>query len=126
MAACGNESTGAPKPYLTEPPMATEVPVTPTEVPATPTPTQVPATPTPEVDWYQAMLDRSVMYRGNNARLKKVIEKARNGETVNIATLGGSITEGANATPWTLGYAYRFAEKFAAEYGVNGGEISAM
>ena len=129
MAACGNESTGAPKPYLTEPPMVsevpatpTEVPVTPTEVPATPTPTQTPATPTPEVDWYQAMLDRSVMYKGNNARLKKVIEKARSGETVNIATLGGSITEGANATPWTLGYAYRFAEKFAAEYGVNGGE----
>ena len=129
MAACGNESTGAPKPYLTEPPMVsevpatpTEVPVTPTEVPATPTPTQTPATPTPEVDWYQAMLNRSVMYKGNNARLKKVIEKARSGETVNIATLGGSITEGANATPWTLGYAYRFAEKFAAEYGVNGGE----
>ena len=129
MAACGNETTGAPKPYLTEPPMMTETP-TPTDVPTnapTPTavpvtPTEVPVTPTPEVDWYQAMLERSVMYKGNNARLKKVIEKARNGETVNIATLGGSITEGANATPWTLGYAYRFAEKFAAEYGVNGGE----
>ena len=68
------------------------------------------------------MLDRSVLSTGNNARLKKVIEKARSGETVNIVTLGGSITEGANATPWTLGYAYRFAEKFATEYGVNGGE----
>lgn len=129
MAACGNETNGAPKPYLTEPPMMTETP-TPTDVPTeapTPTavpvtPTEVPVTPTPEVDWYQAMLERSVMYKGNNARLKKVIEKARNGETVNIATLGGSITEGANATPWTLGYAYRFAEKFAAEYGVSGGE----
>lgn len=129
MAACGNETNGAPKPYLTEPPMMTETP-TPTDVPTeapTPTavpvtPTEIPVTPTPEVDWYQAMLERSVMYKGNNARLKKVIEKARNGETVNIATLGGSITEGANATPWTLGYAYRFAEKFAAEYGVNGGE----
>lgn len=129
MAACGNETNGAPKPYLTEPPMMTENP-TPTDVPTkapTPTavpvtPTEVPVTPTPEVDWYQAMLERSVMYKGNNARLKKVIEKARNGETVNIATLGGSITEGANATPWTLGYAYRFAEKFAAEYGVSGGE----
>ena len=126
MAACGNETNGAPKPYLTEPPVATgtptptEAPVTPTETPVTPT--EVPVTATPEVDWYQAMLDRSVMYKGNNARLKKVIEKARSGETVNIATLGGSITEGANATPWTLGYAYRFAEKFAAEYGVNGGE----
>ncbi len=129
MAACDKETTGAPKPYLTEPPMATEAP-TPTDVPTeAPTPTAEPTnppaadlTPTPEVDWYQAMLDRSVMYKGNNARLKKVIEKARSGETVNIATLGGSITEGANATPWTLGYAYRFAEKFAAEYGVNGGE----
>ena len=131
MAACDKETKGAPNPYSTEPPRITETAepsltdaptATPTDVPtSTPTPNPT-ATPTPEVDWYQAMLDRSVMSTGNNARLKKVIEKARNGETVNIATLGGSITEGANATPWTLGYAYRFAEKFAAEYGVNGGE----
>lgn len=139
VAACDKENTGAPKPYATEPPRITEtvtpeptVNPSPTDLPtATPTSTSAnpsstdltpTSTPMPEDDWYQAMLDRSVMSTGNNARLKKVIEKARNGETVNIATLGGSITEGANAQPWTLGYAYRFAEKFAAEYGVNGGE----
>jgi len=137
MAACGKETNGAPNPYATEPPRITEaaepsltdVPTATVAPSATPEPTAtstpIPSptsTPTPEVDWYQAMLDRSVMSTGNNARLKKVIEKARSGEIVNIATLGGSITEGANATPWTLGYAYRFAEKFAAEYGVNGGE----
>ena len=133
MAACDKENTGAPNPYATEPPRITETEnpaptattapsVTPEPTATTaPTPTSTP-TPTPEVDWYQAMLDRSVMSTGNNARLKKVIEKARNGETVNIATLGGSITEGANAQPWSKGYAYLFAEKFAAEYGVNGGE----
>ena len=80
------------------------------------------ATPTPEVDWYQEMLERSVMSTGNNARVKKVLEKARNGETVNIVTLGGSITEGGNATSMKLGYAYLFAEEFGKTYGVNGGE----
>ena len=62
------------------------------------------------------------MSTGNNARLKKVLEKARNGETVNIATLGGSITEGGNASPMSKGYAYLFAQAFGETYGVNGGE----
>jgi hypothetical protein len=62
------------------------------------------------------------MSTGNNARLKKVLEKARSGETVNIATLGGSITEGGNASPMSKGYAYLFAQAFKETYGVNGGE----
>lgn len=101
---------------------------TPTPEPtATPEPTQTPtpkptATPTPEVDWYQEMLENSVMSTGNNARLKKVLDRARAGETIHIATLGGSITEGGNASPMTKGYAYLFAEAFGKTYGVNGGE----
>lgn len=43
------------------------------------------------------MIDRSLLTAGNNYRLKKVIEKARNGEDVTLAYIGGSITEGYNA-----------------------------
>lgn len=124
MAACGNNGNNAAPtavptqevlPVLTETPEPTAT----TAPTATPVPT---ATPTPEIDWYQEMLDRSVMSTGNNARIKKVLEKARSGETVNVVTLGGSITEGGNASPMSKGYAYLFAEEFAKTYGVNGGE----
>jgi len=67
------------------------------------------------------MLENSVMSTGNNARVKKVLERARNGETINIVTLGGSITEGGNAKPMSAGYAYLFAEAFGKTYGVNDG-----
>lgn len=47
---------------------------------------------------YQGMIKRSLISSGNNYRIKKVIEKAKKGEDVNIAYIGGSITEGAGAT----------------------------
>lgn len=126
LAACSNSGNNAtPSVTLTSEvtPEPTATPA-PTEAPtATPEPTLAPtATPTPEIDWYQEMLDRSVMSTGNNARVKKVLEKARSGETVNVVTLGGSITEGGNASPMSKGYAYLFAEAFGQTYGVNGGE----
>lgn len=43
------------------------------------------------------MVERSLISTGNNYRLKKVIEKAKKGEEVTLAYIGGSITEGANA-----------------------------
>ncbi|WP_026835740.1 SGNH/GDSL hydrolase family protein [Eubacterium xylanophilum] len=62
---------------------------------------------------YARMLDRSVVSTGNNFRLKKAIEKARNGEKVTIAYIGGSITQGAAAKPInTKCYAYRSYEGF--------------
>lgn len=122
LAACGKTTNGEES--RTTPTVTTEATVTPEptatlEPTATPKPT---ATPTLEVDWYQEMLEKSVLSTGNNARVKKVLEKARRGETVNIVTLGGSITEGGNASSMTLGYAYLFAEEFGKTYGVNGGE----
>jgi len=95
---------------------------TPTDIPqitATPLPT---VTPTPEVDWQEKMLQDSLLSTGNNARLKKVIEKARTGESVNIAFLGGSVTEGAGAPKNAEGYAYLFAEAFKETYG-NGDNV---
>ena len=50
---------------------------------------------------YNDMIARSFLSAGNNYRVKKVLEKARNGEDVLLAYIGGSITEGANATDAT-------------------------
>ena len=51
-----------------------------------------------EKEWYLQALKDSVMSTGNNARLKKVIDRARSGEEITLATIGGSITEGAGAS----------------------------
>lgn len=47
---------------------------------------------------YAGMVASSTLSSGNNARIKKAIEKARAGEDVTIAYLGGSITEGFAAS----------------------------
>ncbi|MDD5900164.1 MAG: SGNH/GDSL hydrolase family protein [Lachnospiraceae bacterium] len=48
---------------------------------------------------YKAMIAKSLVSLGNNVRLKRAIEKAKAGEDVTVAFIGGSITEGAGATP---------------------------
>lgn len=66
-----------------------------------------------ESDEYREMIASSVVSTGNNYRLKKVIEKAKKGEEVTIAYIGGSITQGAGAKPVnTACYAYRSYEAF--------------
>ncbi len=84
-AGCGKEQENN---------MNSEITVTPTVEP-TATPTPVPLTEEEQIHY--DMLERSVISTGNNERMKKVIEKARNGEDVTLAYIGGSITEGYNA-----------------------------
>lgn len=63
--------------------------------------------------YYQEMLEKSLMQTGNNARLKRVIDKARRGEDVTVAFIGGSITQGAGAIPInTECYAYKTFKGF--------------
>ena len=63
--------------------------------------------------YYQEMLEKSLMQAGNNVRLKKAMEKAKAGEDVTIAFIGGSITQGAGAIPInTQCYAYKTFEGF--------------
>lgn len=121
------EATATPVP--TEAPAATATPI-PTEAPvATEAPTTDDETPTVgvpdntgEEPAVSEMIQRSLMQTGNNYRLKKAIEKARNGEEVVIAYVGGSITEGANAKPQnTKCYAYRSYEYFKETF-ANGGD----
>ncbi len=52
-----------------------------------------------ESPYYKEMLKKSLVQVGNNVRLKMAIDKARAGEDVTIAFIGGSITQGAGAIP---------------------------
>ena len=73
-----------------------------------------------ETEWYRQALKDSEMRLGNNARLKKVIERARSGEEITVAVIGGSITEGAGAGNYQECWASRFWNRFKAEYGAEG------
>ena len=60
---------------------------------------------------YKQMLSKSLVQTGNNARLKAAIERAKRGEDITIAFIGGSITQGAGAVPInTRCYAYQTFE----------------
>ena len=62
---------------------------------------------------YRDMIGKSLLNKGNNKRLKKAIDKAKRGEPVTIAFIGGSITHGAGAEPLHLNcYAYRSYDLF--------------
>ncbi|MBR4459003.1 MAG: SGNH/GDSL hydrolase family protein [Clostridia bacterium] len=59
-------------------------------------------------EWYLEMLADGLVRAGNPTRLQHVIERAKAGETVTLATIGGSITEGAGASQYKECWAYRF------------------
>ena len=64
------------------------------------------------------MISRALVRTGNTNRIKKVIERARNGEKLKFGYIGGSITEGSSAGSQkcyaTLSSA-GFGEKFGCE-----------
>lgn len=72
---------------------------------------------------YQSMVNDSFIQTGNTARLKKVIDKARAGEDVTLAYLGGSITEGyaASVTNNADCYAETSYNEFKMAYGAGDG-----
>ena len=74
-----------------------------------------------EKEWYLQALKDSVMSTGNNARLKNVIARAQRGEVVTLATIGGSITEGAGAGTYQDCWAARFHDRFKKAYGAEDG-----
>lgn len=65
---------------------------------------------------YTAFLDTSLLSAGNNYRLKGVLAKAKAGDKINIAAIGGSVTEGEGPRDYHDGYAYQFAEKFKSAF----------
>ena len=71
---------------------------------------------------YKAMIARSCMNTGNLYRMKRAIAKAKAGEDVTVAYIGGSITQGAGAKPiGTNSYAYRSYEMFKRRFGKGDG-----
>lgn len=64
-------------------------------------------------DAYKAMIEKSLMNKGNNVRIKRAIDKARAGEDVTLGFIGGSITQGAGAIPINKEcYAYKIFKGF--------------
>ena len=81
----------------------------------------------PPVDFtseaYREMISHSLVSTGNNYRLKKVIERAKAGEDVTIAYIGGSITQGAGGKPInTKCYSYISYQKFCELFSPCGGK----
>ncbi len=56
-------------------------------------------------DWYQTMIEKSLISTGENGRLEQVLKKMDAGEAVKIAFIGGSVTEGAGAKALSESYA---------------------
>jgi len=73
-------------------------------------------------EYFRKMIEKSLISTGNNARMKKAIEKARKGEELVIAYIGGSITEGASATSKEKNYAYLSYKYFKETFGKDGGD----
>ena len=66
-----------------------------------------------ESDNYKKMIEKSLMYKGNNYRIKKAIDKAKAKKDTCVAFIGGSITQGAGAVPInTECYARKIYEGF--------------
>ncbi len=58
-----------------------------------------------------------MIFDGNFYRIKKFLQKAKSGDDVYIAAIGGSVTEGAGPAKFTDGYAYQFFRKVQQKYG---------
>ncbi|MBR5356213.1 MAG: SGNH/GDSL hydrolase family protein [Lachnospiraceae bacterium] len=50
-------------------------------------------------DAYKEMISKSLMLKGNTARINRAYKKAKEGKNVTLAFIGGSITQGAGAIP---------------------------
>lgn len=67
-------------------------------------------------DWYDQMLEKSIVSEGNNGRLEKVMGKLKTGEKVNVAFIGGSVTEGGLASAPEYSYADRVIQYLKGAY----------
>lgn len=108
MAGCGNSTTsestsGSTSASTTESTPAADVTSGADTSASTTASSAVEEEPVPEVKYElggeltPTMIANSVLNKGNQARLAKVIKKLQAGETVVVAYLGGSITQGSSA-----------------------------
>ncbi|MFG6393371.1 MAG: SGNH/GDSL hydrolase family protein [Lachnospiraceae bacterium] len=67
---------------------------------------------------YKNIIKNSLVSKGDLTKLKTVTDKAKSGEDVTLAYIGGSITQGAGATPInTECYAYKSYQLFKEKFG---------
>ena len=71
--------------------------------------------------WYAQALKASEMAPGNNFRLNRLIARAKAGENITLALVGGSVTEGAGAPSYETCWASLFAGAFAQAWGLGDG-----
>lgn len=64
----------------------------------------------------EELIERSVVNKGDISRILKMFEKAERGEDITIAFLGGSITQGCNASYYQKCYVELVAEWFRAKF----------
>ncbi|MHB8129288.1 MAG: SGNH/GDSL hydrolase family protein [Mobilitalea sp.] len=69
--------------------------------------------------YHKIMLERSLINIGNNFNIKRVLQKAKHGDEITIAYLGGSITEQKPKSA-IVGYATNSYEYFKERFGVGG------
>lgn len=80
--------------------------------------------PDPKVDFdspgYRQLIARSFLSAGNNARVQSFVRRAKAGEEVTVAFIGGSITQGAGAVPLQENcYARQTYEALRSRFGEN-------
>ena len=69
---------------------------------------------------YRDMIARSFLSAGNNAAVQRFLQKAKAGEEVTVAFLGGSITQGAGAVPLQENcYPFLTVQGLREKYGQN-------
>lgn len=64
----------------------------------------------------EELIEKSVVSKGDTSRILKLFEKARKGEDITVAFLGGSITQGCNATYYQKCYVELVAEWFREKF----------
>jgi lysophospholipase L1-like esterase len=64
----------------------------------------------------QRILAHSLVNAGNPARIQHLFARAKKGEPITVAVIGGSITAGASATKPELRYANRLAQWFKSQF----------
>lgn len=74
-----------------------------------------PSAPAPSAD-DKDLTARSLVSEGDTARLARVLAKARAGGAVNVAVIGGSITQGAAATKPEFRYGNRIAQWWQKQF----------
>ena len=65
---------------------------------------------------YDVHTEKGFVYRGNLHRMKELMRRARQGDRITLAFLGGSITQGAVSSQYTNCYAYLIYDWFVRRF----------